>query len=65
MKPILELESSISLLENAKASVLQRWVSYDEALEVLKSHDMPTEYFVEHFASFIFDYYILPIPYNC
>ncbi len=58
MKPILELESSISLLENAKVSVLQRWVSYDEALAVLQNHGMSTDYFKEYFASSIFDYYI-------
>ncbi len=58
MKPILELQKYIGLLEKAKESILKRWVCYDEASEVLKTHNLPVEYFKEHFAADIFNYYV-------
>lgn len=58
MKPIVELGKRINLLEDAKESIIDRWVSYEEATEVLENHNMPAEYFKEHFASDIFNYYV-------
>jgi len=58
MKPILELESNISLLENAKDKILENWVKFDGVIDVLKKHEIPSSYFIENFASSIFNYYI-------
>lgn len=58
MKLILELEKNISIFEDARESIIDRWTLYDEASAVLKNHDMPVKYFKEYFASNIFDYYM-------
>jgi len=58
MKAILELEDKVHYLEDAKERILQKWVSFDEVMEVLSAHKIEKKYFVTHFATAIFDYYV-------
>lgn len=58
MKQILELEKNIQILDDAKKLILESWVSFDEVIEVLSTHQMDKDYFLDVFAGDIFDYYI-------
>jgi len=58
MKPIIELEKNIELLINEKSKILKNWVLFDEVHNVLNEHHIEKTYFIEHFATAIFNYYV-------
>jgi len=42
----------------SKQIILEQWVSYDSPKEILKLHEIDEEYFVEKYASGVFDYFM-------
>jgi len=61
MQPVPELRRVIDRFTKAKATILQRWVSYDAAREVLDRHGIETGFFIHAYASGVYDYFELVI----
>jgi len=43
---------------DAKDTILKQWVSYDSPKEILKLHEIDEKYFIEKYASGVFDYFM-------
>jgi signal transduction histidine kinase/DNA-binding response OmpR family regulator len=46
------------LFLESKTTILQQWISYDSPKEILKLHDIDENYFLENYASGVFDYFM-------
>ncbi len=43
---------------DAKDTILKQWVSYDSPKEILKLHEIDEKYFIDKYASGVFDYFM-------
>lgn len=55
---ISELYSIKKILVTAKTSILQTWVADEVCATILERHEIDTDFFVDHYASNVFDYFI-------
>jgi hypothetical protein len=43
---------------DSKKDILSQWLSYDSPQKILKQHDIDREYFLQEYASGVFDYFM-------
>ena len=43
---------------DVKDTILKQWVSYDSPKEILKLHEIDEKYFIDKYASGVFDYFM-------
>lgn len=58
MENIQYLREHVDFFINSKYNILHQWVHYTEPAQILDNHKMDTTYFVEKYASGVFDYFI-------
>ncbi|WP_345969684.1 ATP-binding protein [Sulfurimonas sp. HSL1-6] len=61
MPSVPQLRRVIDRFKEAKATILQRWVSYETAESVLKRHGIETDFFIRQYASGVYDYFEMVI----
>ena len=49
---------ALPILEEAKGHILQEWLSFEVATDILKLHGIEVQYFQRHFAGGVFDYFM-------
>ncbi|MEN8146888.1 MAG: ATP-binding protein [Campylobacterota bacterium] len=52
------LVAALPVLTDAKEHILQEWLAFAEARHILDIHDIGVDFFYEHFASGVFDYFM-------
>ncbi len=52
------LVRALPTLIAAKEHILSEWMAFDEPLQVLEGHDIKADYFIDHFAGGVFDYFM-------
>ncbi len=52
------LVAAIPVLTDAKEHILHEWLAFDEARYILDIHNIEVDFFYEHFASGVFDYFM-------
>ena len=55
---IPHLTASEDIFIAHKEQILQQWISYDAPKQILKLHEIDEEYFVQKYASGVFDYFM-------
>ncbi|MEJ2468787.1 MAG: sensor histidine kinase, partial [Campylobacterales bacterium] len=61
MESVPQLRRVIHRFTQAKATILQRWVSYEAAKTVLDRHGIETGFFIRKYASGVYDYFEMVI----
>lgn len=61
MQNVPHLKSNIPVFTQHKKDVLNKWVSYDGATQILKRHGIETGFFLRNYASGVYDYFELVI----
>ncbi len=61
MPSVPQLQRVIDRFKEAKATILQRWVSYEAAGSVLRRHGIETDFFIRQYASGVYDYFEMVI----
>jgi len=54
--PVLTANRELFILHKEK--ILQQWVQYESPKEILKNHEIDAEFFLYHYASGVFDYFM-------
>ncbi|MDA3946299.1 MAG: ATP-binding protein [Helicobacteraceae bacterium] len=49
---------ALPILAEAKDHILQEWLAFDEARKILDQHTIEVDFFCNHFASGVFDYFM-------
>ena len=52
------LVRALPMLVAAKKHILQEWLVFEEPRIILERHDIKTDYFIDHFAGGVFDYFM-------
>lgn len=52
------LYKALPLLEEAKGHILKEWLYFDEAIKILELHSIKSDYFLQHYAAGVFDYFM-------
>ncbi|MDQ7067684.1 MAG: ATP-binding protein [Sulfurimonas sp.] len=52
------LTASQTIFVDAKKTILMQWLSYDASKEILSLHNIDRDYFLEKYASGVFDYFM-------
>jgi PAS domain S-box-containing protein len=58
MQPVLHLRSVIDTFAEHKQETLDKWVSFDVALEVLQRHDIEASWFTQTYGSGVYEYFV-------
>jgi PAS domain S-box-containing protein len=61
MQSVPHLRRVIHRFTEAKTTIMQRWVSYESAWEMLNRHGIETNFFIRQYASGVYDYFEMVI----
>jgi len=57
-KNVPNLFRTLPILEEAKGHILEEWLTFEAATNILKLHGIEVKYFYAHFAGGVFDYFM-------
>jgi len=52
------LARALSILIGAKSHILSQWMAFDEPRLILEGHHIKADYFIDHYAGGVFDYFM-------
>lgn len=55
---VSHLVACVSHLTESKREILNRWIGYESSGRILKHHHIDVEYFVQEYASGVFEYFM-------
>jgi len=55
---IPNLSKALPVLVDAKTSILQGWLAFEDPRKILEGHDIKVEFFQSHYANGVFDYFM-------